>query len=42
VHKVQQAIRERDVIVEKIIAGLPDVKDRSARNFSVIADAMRH
>lgn len=42
VHKVQQAIRERDVIVEKIIAGLPDVKDRSARNFSVIADVMRH
>jgi colanic acid/amylovoran biosynthesis protein len=38
--KVVEALDQRDVIINRIHSSLPDVKERSARNFSVIADAM--
>ncbi|CAB4667935.1 unannotated protein [freshwater metagenome] len=40
VRKVQEAIAHRDSLVTQIRSGLPAVKDRSARNFSVIADVI--
>jgi polysaccharide pyruvyl transferase WcaK-like protein len=38
--KVVEALEQRDAIIGRIRAGLPAVKERSARNFSVIADVM--
>jgi colanic acid/amylovoran biosynthesis protein len=38
--KVVEALGQRDVIIDRIHASLPIVKERSARNFSVIADVM--
>lgn len=38
--KVVEAIEGRDAIIGRIHASLPSVKERSARNFSVIAEAM--
>lgn len=39
-HKVVQALEQRELIVNRIHASLPAVKERSAINFSVIADVM--
>ena len=39
-HKVVQALHERETIIDRIHSSLPVVKERSARNFSVIADVM--
>jgi polysaccharide pyruvyl transferase WcaK-like protein len=38
--KVVDALENRDAIIGRIHAGLPTVKERSARNFSVIAEVM--
>ena len=38
--KVQEALQHRDDIIGQIRAGLPVVRERSARNFSVIANVM--
>jgi polysaccharide pyruvyl transferase WcaK-like protein len=38
--KVVDALGHRDAIIGRIHAGLPTVKERSARNFSVIAEVM--
>jgi hypothetical protein len=38
--KVVEALEQRDAIIGRIRAGLPAVKERSALNFSVIADVM--
>jgi colanic acid/amylovoran biosynthesis protein len=38
--KVMEALEQRDAIIGRIRAGLPNVQERSVRNFSVIADVM--
>jgi colanic acid/amylovoran biosynthesis protein len=39
-NKVVEALENRNNIIDRIHSGLPDVRERSARNFSVIADVM--